>query len=80
MFKQKYKKSEWFKGLLEAEELYKDGYSYTWHAEFGVWFSLEVWFSKEDSVVGVGPLDRKVGALDYVKHFENNKELIESSR
>lgn len=77
-FKRKYKKSEWFKGLLEAEELYKDGYSYTWHA---VWHAeFGVWFSKEDSTVGVGPLDRKVGALDYVKYFEDNKELIESSR
>lgn len=27
LFKKKYKRSEWFEGLLEAEELYKEGFS-----------------------------------------------------
>ena len=74
MFKKKYKKSEWFKGLLEAEQLYKEGYRYTCHT------GLEVWFSKGDSAIGIsGSTLRKVGAVDYVEHYNNNEELIHLS-
>ena len=71
MFK-KNKHSEWFRGLLEAEELYKEGYEFSFHT------GLSLWFVCGDSRIGIpGPTMRKVGALDYVNHRLNNNEIFQ---
>lgn len=68
----KYKRSAWFQGLLEAEELYKEGYEYSSHT------GLNLWFVCGDSKIGVpGPTMRKVGALDYVEHRLDNPEIFQ---
>ena len=68
----KNKRSEWFRGLLEAEELYKEGYEYSFHT------GLTLWFVCGDSRIGIpGPTMRKVGALDYARHRLDNNEIFQ---
>ena len=72
MFKKKNKRSKWFQGLLEAEELYKEGYEYSFHT------GLTLWFVCGDSRIGIpGPTMRKVGALDYARHRLDNNEIFQ---
>ena len=72
MFKKKNKRSEWFQGLLQAEELYKEGYEYSFHT------GLTLWFVCGDSRIGIpGPTMRKVGALDYARHRLDNNEIFQ---
>lgn len=73
-FKRKYKKSQWFEGLLECEALYKAGsrvikdepletcshlwLSYGEHGRIGMDVGQNYW--------------RVCGFLGYIDHFENN--------
>ena len=75
MFKRKYKKSEWFKGLLEAEELYEQGFEFSYKA---AWI---VWFGSEDHSVGIkcDKSPRCDGVLDYVEYRMENKEIFQEA-
>ena len=69
-FKRKYKKSQWFERLLQAEELLKEGY------EAGSTFDEPLWFtkvfecgSKSQTTLGYSSDGRKDGAIDYINYF-----------
>ena len=71
MFKRKYKRSEWMEGLLEAEELYKEGYvlySYEPH-----WKAPKVAFVNKDfnqSVLDSGSCELVKGMLDFDSNYK----------
>jgi len=68
-FKRKYKKSQWFEGLLECEAEYKSGGRYIEPKESTEW----VWLSfGESGKVGVNinqNYQRAKGYLDYINYF-----------
>lgn len=77
LFKKKYKRSEWFKGLLEAEKLYADGYHYHKNDGIHLWFksnSLSDWSDESGlihSYVAYKVSDpRCIGVTDYLSYRE----------
>ena len=73
-FKCKYKKSEWFEGLLECEALYKAGNRMVEQESQETCSHL--WLTYGDSgKIGINVGQnywRVVGFLDYIDHFKNN--------
>lgn len=70
IFKKKYIRSEWFEGLLEAEEFIRDGYDVDKTLSKGC---SHIWFTKESESFGI-PLklgERSLGVFDYLDHLEN---------
>lgn len=72
MFKRKYQRSEWFEGLLQAEQLIKDGYT------VGSVLDEPLWFRKIAGKCGAKMLctigydlsGKKDGAIDYTEHYQ----------
>lgn len=68
----KYKRSEWYRGLLEAEQMYKDGWVLDYHEGMRIQFkhssggTCAFWSS------GSG-IAHQNGCLDYVSHLEHMK-------
>ena len=70
IFKKKYKRSEWMDGLLQAEQLLKEGY------EIGSTLDEPLWFIRTEeanvrchTTIGYNSLGRKDGAIDYINYF-----------
>lgn len=72
LFKKKYKRSEWFEGLLLAEKLIQEGYQVnsTWDEP--------LWFTKLDEDCGAKMIctirydlsGKRDGAIDYIEHYQ----------
>ena len=77
LFKKKYERSEWFKGLLEAEKLYTDDFHYHKNDGIHIWFkskSLSDWsedFGLIHSYVSYEISDPKcIGIMGYLRYRE----------
>lgn len=77
MFKKKIKRSAWFKGLLEAEELYKEGYQYYTDAGGRIWFSVRGIIPQDFQGIPIKNKERYSGVKDYVEHREKNPEIFQ---
>ena len=77
LFKKKYKRSEWFEGLLAAEKLYDDDFYYHKNDGVHIWFkskNLSDWsedFGLIHSYTAYKVSDPKcVGIMDYLSYRE----------
>lgn len=64
----------WWYGFKEAEELVYEGYV----PDYKDFLSNYIFFVKDFTSVGI-PIkhaERRDGVLDYIKHWENNKNVI----
>lgn len=75
MFKKKNKRSAWFQGLLEAEELYKCGYVYSFHSGPTLFFRGENCHSMREAISG--SFYKRFGALQYVIHRTGKPEIFQ---
>lgn len=74
MIKFKVKRSDWFEGLLRAEELIKDGFLpvIPKPEDNYVWFS-----NGRHNTQGVSIYDKRLdGYNDYLEHYIANKDII----
>lgn len=77
IFKKKYVRSEWMEGLLEAEQLIKNGYVFQqpWSTD-----NVHAWFYKQEDERFIGiktkECDRYLGVLDYVEYHKNTLESL----
>ena len=64
IFKKKYKRREWFEGLLECEELIKSGFEFKEAEDY-------MWFTKQHSSFGIPKHAtlRCQGIEDYINYF-----------
>jgi len=72
----KYKRSEWFQGLLQAEELYKEGYEDIRVSEKSL-VLIDRYGVRRKYFVGVRGLSRLQGIHDYYAHVLNNPEIFQ---
>jgi hypothetical protein len=75
VFKKKNKRSEWFQGLLEAEELYKEGYVYSFHSGPTVFFRGENCHGMKEAISG--SFYKRLGVMQYVIHRMSNPEIFQ---
>lgn len=71
IFKKKYVRSEWFEGLLEAEEFIKDGYIFNQKGGY-------MWFTTQHSSIGVpvsANMQRILGIRNYMDYYENKLKV-----
>lgn len=80
IFKKKYKRSEWFEGLLQTEQLIQDGFvkdTSTTAQMSGERSILHFWFKHEDKPYSIGidgfKLEYCKGVIDYLEHCKRNK-------
>lgn len=69
IFKKKYKRSEWFKGLLECEHEYKSGNRYIEPKEPSEWVWLSYGESGQNGININQNYWRAKGYLDYINYF-----------
>ena len=77
LFKKKYVMSEWMKGLLEAEKLYAEDFTYHKNDGYYLWFkskNLDDWHETLGAIHSyvaykVGD-PRCVGVMDYINYRE----------
>ena len=74
IFKRKPKRSEWFEGLLAAEEIYKNGGHLEQDSSYALWFKES---SSSNCLVGFRKEkpDYCQGAIDYIEHHHNLEAL-----
>ena len=75
MFK-KNKRSAWFQGLLEAEELYKEGYEDILVSERSV-VLINGCNANRKYFVGIHGLSKVQGVHDYYAHVLHNPEIFQ---
>lgn len=72
LFKKKYKRSEWFEGLLEAEKLFQDGYVYDRSTSNYLYFQKLPY-----NTIGIPNKGmRAIGVMDYLNHREEYKNIF----
>jgi len=76
MFKKKNKRSEWFQGLLQAEELYKEGYEDILVSERSV-VLIDGYDIRRKYFVGIHGVSKVKGIHDYYAHVLNNPEIFQ---
>ncbi|UZS00909.1 hypothetical protein [Pseudomonas phage vB_PsaM_M1] len=70
IFKKKYKRSAWFEGLLQAEELLKEGYQVGSTMDEPLWFTkVFECGAKSQTTLGYSLDGRKDGAIEYINYF-----------
>lgn len=65
----KSKRSEWYHGLLSAEELYQSGYRLSQFNKEENWIEFYPSSNPNGSMRVWSPLERLEGMLDYIKHY-----------
>lgn len=75
MFKRKQERSQWFEGLLEAENFISSGFKFIVHQERGE--GVEITFQKDYTTCIISrntsaDYDFLDGILTYIDHYENN--------
>ena len=76
MFKKKYKKSNWFKGLLEAEQLYKEGYENIQVSDKVLIISTGCGVNRK-YLVDLHGVARVQGIHDYHSHVLKNRKIFQ---
>ena len=77
LFKKKYERSGWFEGLLQAEELIKDGYTTGSTLDEPLWFTkIFECGSKSQYTLGYSLDGRKDGAIDYIEYKRDVLEKL----
>jgi len=77
LFKKKYKRSEWFEGLIAAEQLYSEDFTYHKNDGIHIWFkskNLTDWHETVGAIpsyVAYKVSDpRCIGIMDYLSYRE----------
>ena len=77
----KYKRSKWFQGLLQAEELYKEGYEDILVSERSA-VLIDGYDIRRKYFVGIHGVSKVQGIHDYYAHVLNNlisfKKILKS--
>ena len=76
MFKKKNKRSKWFQGLLEAEELYKEGYEGIRVSERSL-VLIDGCNVNRKYFVEINGVSKVQGIHDYYAHVLNNPEIFQ---
>lgn len=77
MFKKKeYKRSGWFEGLLDAEQMIKEGYKINHVDDESLWFTKVEDGIKTLCTVSYSSDGRKDGAIDYVEYKRDVLEKL----
>lgn len=77
MFKRKYCRSKWFEGLLQAEQLFKEGFI----PDYNDFLSGRIGLMKSSAYVSIPAScgDYYDGVLDYIKNFHHYENKFKNN-